>query len=851
MIALDVSKLLGIEFAEEFNTATQKKESAPAIVNRSTSTEPTHKELCVKELDEIESLLEKIPASCSYDEWFHVAAALKRKGVDYEVFRRWSATSSEKYDEAACERTWNGAADPTKPAVTLATLQQYANRYSGVEQERLEMLPPPETMEEMTNQTLEFLDMFFKPGESFELVSKTWNQGGRTIPSRPGTLITMPESYMQLYSQLYSEIARCNDGAWFVFNPLRSKLEGTSARDADVTEFRYVLIEADSKTKEEQWEQLVRMHLPIKAVVWSGGKSLHAFIKIDAGTERALYNERVRKLYDFLESKNMDIDKANKNPCRLSRIPGFFRGDDMQYLVAREMGSKDWDTFERLYLNKRQYPEEVDSSDNGALLIERYGAPFAFTKSGDVQSLNQSFFAAYTKQFYGLLYSTGYFWKYESATGLWKEVDNQKLCILIADAIRFYAKKNDIDISHKITASLCSNVLIFIEKDEIDHFKKKDMKYIHVANGVVVFSKEGSISFQPFAPEFYSRNRCEINYDPQATCPRFIEKLLQPAIPDDDIKLLQVYSGQCLLADNLTQTLLVISGTAGGGKGSILRIIEDIVGNDNHVELRTDHLGDRFELSNYIGKSLAVGNDVDSDFLLRSYAGRIKSLCGHDQVTAEIKNGGMVTLEGRFNMIITANDRLKLKLDGDAAAWKRRVLWIPFERPPVKNRIPDFDKILLKEEGSGILNWMIEGATKLLAEGIPQNTTSAQRVEDLLQESDSIYGFLRARVEPAEKSDITEEELYASYSLWCYRNNWTPIRQRDAKSKLQEGIMTLFQVPRSNDLWRIVNVEDSETRTKCFRGFHKLKIRKSDINPDNPDTECEVNKSEFEQLSFF
>ena len=130
---LDISELLSIELEKAFNTAIQKKESAPAVINRSTSTSTPHKGLSVKDLDEIESLLEKIPASCSYDEWFHVAAALKRKGVDYEVFRRWSATSSEKYDEAACERTWNGAADPTKPAVTLATLQQYANRYSGVE----------------------------------------------------------------------------------------------------------------------------------------------------------------------------------------------------------------------------------------------------------------------------------------------------------------------------------------------------------------------------------------------------------------------------------------------------------------------------------------------------------------------------------------------------------------------------------------------------------------------------------------------------------------------------------------------------------------------------------------------
>lgn len=209
----------------------------------------------------------------------------------------------------------------------------------------------------------------------------------------------MPESYMQLYSQLNSEIARCNDGAWFVFNPLRSKLEGTSARDADVTEFRYALLEADSKTKEEQWEQLVRMHLPIKAVVWSGGKSLHAFVKINAGTDKELYDERVQKLYNFLESKDIEIDIANKNSSRLSRISGFFRGDDMQYLVAREMGSKDWDTFERLYLNKRQTPEAVAEKESDiAELINEYGYFVERDSKGIPNKLNELFFAAYVVQ---------------------------------------------------------------------------------------------------------------------------------------------------------------------------------------------------------------------------------------------------------------------------------------------------------------------------------------------------------------------------------------------------------------------------------------------------------------------
>ena len=89
------------------------------------------------------------------------------------------------------------------------------------------------------------------------------------------------------------------------------------------------------------------------------------------------------------------------------------------------------------------------------------------------------------------------------------------------------------------------------------------------------------MELQQFAPEFYSRNRCEINYVPDAKCKKFLEELLQPALSDEDIALLQLYCGQCLLADNLTQTFLVLTGTAGGGKGTIVRIIENVIGLDN------------------------------------------------------------------------------------------------------------------------------------------------------------------------------------------------------------------------------------------------------------------------------
>lgn len=78
-------------------------------------------------------------------------------------------------------------------------------------------------------------------------------------------------------------------------------------------------------------------------------------------------------------------------------------------------------------------------------------------------------------------------------------------------------------------------------------------------------------------------------------------------------------------------------------------------------------------------------------------------------------------------------------------AWLRRILWIPFEKPAVQVRIPDFDKVLLKKEGPGILNWMIQGAIKLITDGIPEDVKARQRVEQLLRdEVSSLYNVSQA-----------------------------------------------------------------------------------------------------------
>ena len=76
----------------------------------------------------------------------------------------------------------------------------------------------------------------------------------------------------------------------------------------------------------------------------------------------------------------------------------------------------------------------------------------------------------------------------------------------------------------------------------------------------------------------------------------------------------------------------------------------------------------RFELFRYLKKTLLVGVDVEADFLSTKGAAVLKGLVGGDWFDAEQKGGtGCFQVQGNFNVVITSNARLKVRLQGDVA----------------------------------------------------------------------------------------------------------------------------------------------------------------------------------------
>ncbi|MFN7341388.1 MAG: AAA family ATPase [Opitutia bacterium] len=129
-------------------------------------------------------------------------------------------------------------------------------------------------------------------------------------------------------------------GAWISPNPFQEgNVDGT---DSSVASFRHVLVEFDHLPKEEQVAIFHQSNLPITALIDSGGKSVHAWVKVEADN-RHQWEERRRAVYEFLADH--EPDQQNKNPSRWSRLGGVSRGDKEQRIIALGVGQPDWDAW--------------------------------------------------------------------------------------------------------------------------------------------------------------------------------------------------------------------------------------------------------------------------------------------------------------------------------------------------------------------------------------------------------------------------------------------------------------------------------------------------------------------------
>jgi len=121
-------------------------------------------------------------------------------------------------------------------------------------------------------------------------------------------------------------------GCMFRPNPVSGTPTGDKGgwTDADITVHRFALVESDILPLDLQLSVLARLPLPIAAIIFSGGKSYHALVRV-AAPDAVEYRKDVGRMLALL--RPLGFDQSTGNPSRMARLPGVMRGTEHQRLV--------------------------------------------------------------------------------------------------------------------------------------------------------------------------------------------------------------------------------------------------------------------------------------------------------------------------------------------------------------------------------------------------------------------------------------------------------------------------------------------------------------------------------------
>jgi putative DNA primase/helicase len=234
-------------------------------------------------------------------------------------------------------------------------------------------------------------------------------------------------------------------------------------------------------------------------------------------------------------------------------------------------------------------------------------------------------------------------------------------------------------------------------------------------------------------------------YDPEAKSEHW-QEFLKQVVASEDVPTLQEWSGYLLLPDYRFHKLLWIHGEGRNGKGVWQRTMEGILGSEMVSGLGLEEFDGyhRFALNQLYGKLFNPCSEPTTNHVLQTAL--LKKATGQDTISAECKGTDKrIDFRNAAKITVIANRFPKVK--DSTTAFRERRLFIKFPNDFTgKDCIVNLELAWLEDpkEKSGILNWMLEGLQRLLAQGYFTEGKSQEETEIAFERaSDSVSSFLK------------------------------------------------------------------------------------------------------------
>ena len=299
----------------------------------------------------------------------------------------------------------------------------------------------------------------------------------------------------------------------------------------------------------------------------------------------------------------------------------------------------------------------------------------------------------------------------------------------------------------------------------------EDRNYIAFHNGLLdvgQFIEEPKTKIQPHTSDWFSVNVLPFDYDADAVCPNWEAFMAQVSAGDETwVAGLAMMFGYLLSSDTSQQKCFLLQGAPRSGKGTIARILREMLGKHNVAAPSLTSLAGEFGLAPMIGKTAAIIGDASSPKGTEATRATeiLKGVAGEDAFTVNIKHKDQQTLRLSVRFVILCNQLLDMP-DASGALANRMILF-PFRESFLGREDLTLERRLLNEL-PGILQWSLRRLRALRANGkLVQPDSGNQARADFARLSSPVRGFIDDRLVCEPGARVTTADAYNAWRGWC------------------------------------------------------------------------------------
>lgn len=330
----------------------------------------------------------------------------------------------------------------------------------------------------------------------------------------------------------------------------------------------------------------------------------------------------------------------------------------------------------------------------------------------------------------------------------------------------------------------------------------------------------------PHDPRYRTINMIPHSYDPDsAPQGQHVKKWLEGIAEPDDLEMLLQFAGYCMTRDTRQQKFLILRGSGGTGKSTLIRLIEAVVGTENISNVSLSQLSQRFAAFGLMGKLVNSCADLETTALEDTSI--IKKVLGEDRISAEAKGKDAVSFRNYSKLIFSTNELPIVKAE-KTNGFYRRLLVLTMNRIP-EHHDPDLFSVLVSEIDT-FIHMAVDALERMLRAGyIHESQGSIEGVKQLRRDSDTVQAFLESCCTLNPKGTEKKSDLFAAYRNFCQESERQALTRNSfyksmrlkcfTEVKTDLGIMKGIMCYRGISLGKTAGKLPGETQETAGNGF--------------------------------